>query len=69
MVENIEKGETDQDKSEKLDSSDGGMISTNGSIMTVKNVDIKMGSDDKRKAESGDENTEDGKRQRNHDQK
>ena len=44
------------------------VIPTDDSIVTNK-VDIKTGSDSKRKAESGHNRTEDGKKQRSHDQK
>ena len=44
------------------------VISTNDSIVTDR-VDIKTGSDSKWKAESGDDTTQDGKKQRSHDQK
>ena len=65
---NIEENDIVENNSEEFDGSDDGMISTNDSIVTGRNVSIKTGSDCKRKAESGDDKTEDGKKQRNHDQ-
>ena len=56
-----------QNNSELFDDSNNGVISTYDSIVTGSNFDIKMSSDSKRKAESGDDKTEDGKKQRSYE--
>ena len=66
--ENIEKDDIGQKNSELFDDSDDELISTNDSIVAGRNIDIKMGSGSKRKAESGDDETEDGKKQRSDNQ-
>ena len=54
-----------QNTADVFHDSDGGEISTSDNIVTEKG-DVKTGSDNKRKAENGDDNTEDGKKQRGH---
>ena len=49
-----------------FDDSDCDDLSTSDNIVMEKS-DIKTGSDNKRKAENDDDNTEDGKKQRSHD--
>ena len=50
-----------QNNSELFNDSNDGVISTNDSIVLGRNVDIGTGPDCKRKAESGDGKTEDGR--------
>ena len=69
MEKNIEKDDIDQNSSEEFDNSNDGMVSTNDSIVMGENDDINMSSDGKRKAGSGYDSTEDGKKQRYQDQK
>ena len=55
--------------SEEFTNNDDGVTSTNDCIMRGEDTDIRTISDSKRKAESGDENPEEGKKQINDDQK
>ena len=69
--DNTENNDDDigQNNSELFDDIDDGVISTNDSVVTGINVDIKMVSDSKRKAEIEDDKTGDGRKQRDHKHK